>query len=171
MSILQTLAEALAPWQHAFAASKTLSIGVVFAHLGSLLFGGGFAVAADRATLRAFRATADEQRRVLDELEAVHRPVLIALACSFISGVMLVTSEIETFWSSPIYWVKMALIALLLVNGAVLRRSERAARLAADSNDSTRSAQLWSRLRFTSWASALLWLSVVLAGTVLVSAA
>ena len=171
MSILQTLAEALAPWQHAFANSKTLSAGVTFVHLGSLLFGGGFAVAADRQVLRAARTTDDVRRRLLDELDAVHRPVLIALTFSFISGILLVTSEIETFWGSPIYWVKMGLVAALLVNGTMLRSTERAARAAADANGALKTAAMWSRLTLASWASALLWLSVVLAGVVLVGAA
>ena len=171
MSALQTLADLLAPWQSAYSKSKTLSAGVTFVHLASLLFGGGLAVAADRATLRASKLAADARRRLLDELDQVHRPVMIALAGSFVSGALLATADIQTFWTSPIYWTKMGLVLALIVNGAVLRSAERGARAAMDVNDDATQGKLWTRLRVMAWVSIVLWTSVVLAGTVLVGAA
>ena len=171
MSALQTLADVLAPWQSAYSNSKTLSAGVTFVHLASLLFGGGMAVAADRATLRAAKLAAEAKRRVLEELDQVHRPVRFALTGSFVSGALLATADIQTFWSSSIYWAKMGLVLALIVNGAVLRSSERGARLAADANDEATQGRLWKRLTVTAWVSLVLWTSIVLAGTVLVGAA
>ena len=171
MTTLQTLAELLAPWQSAYGNSKTLDTGVTFVHLASLLFGGGFAVAADRTVLRAARAANDVRRGALDALRSTHRPVLVALTFSFLSGLLLVTADIETFWSSPVYWVKMSLVTLLLANGWMLRHTERAAMAMADAGDAAGHDRLWGRLRLTAWLSMLLWASVVLAGTTLVNAA
>ena len=171
MTTLQTLADLLAPWQSAYSNSKTLSTGVTFVHLAGLLYGGGFAVAADRAVLRAAKGADDVRRRVLSELEDTHRPVLIALTVSFVSGVALVTADIATFWSSPVYWAKMSLVMLLLANGWVLRNTERAAIASADAGDVTGERRLWGRLTLTAWLSVILWASIVLAGTTLVNAA
>ena len=169
MISLHALAEVLAPWQAAFSHSKVISIGVTATHLVALLFGGGFAVAADRATLRAVRAGEDvHRRRALDELDAVHRPVLIALTVSFVSGILLLTADIETFAVSPVYWLKMSLVLLLLLNGYVLRATERSARLRYAGSTSPEPMQ-WVRLRATAWLSIVLWASVVVVGTTLVS--
>ncbi|MBI2795705.1 MAG: hypothetical protein HYX65_03250 [Gemmatimonadetes bacterium] len=171
MTTLQTLADLLAPWQSAYSNSKTLSTGVTFAHLAGLLYGGGFAVAADRAALRAAAGADDIRRRVLGELEATHRPVLIALTVSFASGVALVTADIATFWASPVYWAKMGLIVLLLANGWVLRATERAAAVKSDAGDVVGEKALWGRLKLTAWVSLVAWGSIVLAGVTLMGVA
>ena len=169
MTLVQTLAHAFAPWQSLFSDSKTVASVVTGVHLVGLLFGGGLAVAADRSTLRAYRRHPSERASALAELHAVHRPVLLALAVLFLSGVALATADVETFAASPIFVIKLALVTLLLTNGAVLERTERALRLAADGPG--REARLWRRLRTTAYLSLLLWTSTVVAGTVLVNAA
>jgi len=60
-----------------------------------------------------------------------------------------------------VFWVKLALIGLLLANGFVMNRTERA--LAAGGDEST----LWGRLRTISMLSLTLWIATTLAGVVL----
>lgn len=162
--IIHALARLLAPWQSAYSNSKTVSSAVMFVHLAGLLFGGGFAVAADRATLRAARAAPQQRLVALVELDAVHRPVLVGLGILFASGILQVTADIETFAKSPVYWTKMGLVVLLLANGYVLKRTETLlrARNGGEARD-----PLWARLRMTAAASVVLWTAIVLAGTVL----
>jgi uncharacterized membrane-anchored protein len=167
MTLVQTLAHAFAPWQSLFSDSKTVASVVTGVHLVGLLFGGGLAVAADRSTLRAYRRHPSERASALAELHAVHRPVLIALAVLFASGVALATADIETFLSSPVFYLKLVIVALLLANGAVLERTERALRRGAADAET----RLWRRLKATTCLSLFLWTCTVLAGTVLVNAA
>ena len=51
--IVSTLVHLFAPWQSLYSNSKPVATAVTATHLVALLYGGGFAVAADRATLRA----------------------------------------------------------------------------------------------------------------------
>lgn len=169
MTLVQNLAHAFAPWQSLYSDSKTVASVVTGVHLVGLLFGGGLAIAADRSTLRAYRRHPSERASTLAELHAVHRPVLVALAVLFLSGVALAAADVETFAASPIFIAKLALVALLLTNGAVLERTERALRLGPDGP--RRQARLWRRLRATAYVSLLLWTSTVVVGTVLVNAA
>ena len=172
MSIVPALVHAFAPWQSLYSNSKTTETVVTSAHLVAMLFGGGFAVAADRATLRATAQNADGRRRLLQELGTVHRPVLIALGFLFVSGVALATADVDTFAKSPAFAVKLVLVALLLGNGFVLTRTEAALRGApASGADQPREDRLWRRLRTTARLSLLLWTVTVVAGTVLVNAA
>lgn len=165
------LVRAFAPWQTLYANSKTLETSVTFVHLAALLFGGGFAVAADRRTLRT-RVGEGEREAVLAELRATHGPVLVALGLLFVSGLALAAADVETFLASPIFVVKLAIVALLLANGGLLVGTERRLRRpAADGGPRPRSDRLWRRLRATSWASLALWTAVVLVGTMLVNAA
>jgi hypothetical protein len=162
--IIHALAHLLSPWQSAYSNSKAVSSAVFFAHVAGLLFGGGFAVAADRATLRAIRATPAQRLQTLVELDAVHRPVLVGLSLLFASGLLQLAADIETFAASPVYWIKMGLVVLLLANGYTLKRTETLLRVR---NGGEPHDPLWARLRLTAISSLVLWTSIVLAGTVL----
>lgn len=162
--IIHTIAQFLSPWQSIYSNSKAVSSSVTFVHLAGLLFAGGFAVAADRATLRAFRSTSERRLHALNELDAVHRPVLAGLAVIVASGLLQFTADIETFATSPVYWTKMSLVVLLLVNGYVLKRTETTLRSHGGGQPHD---PLWNRLRTASVVSVVLWAGIVLAGTIL----
>lgn len=177
-ALVEALARWCAPWQSLFSDSKVVSTAVVTVHVVALLFGGGLAVAADRATLRAARggpggrAPHDPARRdhLLADLGDVHRPVIVALALANLSGVLLAAADVKTYAASPVFWVKLALVMLLLANGLVLARAESALRRGGGGAEPGAAAH-WRRLRATSWASLALWTLTTVAGTVLTAAA
>src|SRR3954452_1232555 len=169
MTVVHTLAHLFGPWQSLYGDSKTVAAVVNAVHLTGLLFGGGLAVAADRSTLRALKGERADRVRALTELDAVHRPVLLALAVLFVSGVALAGADVETFAASPIFWLKLGVVALLLLNGAVLARTEQALRRMEPGHPGR--ARLWRRLRVATYLSVGLWTGTVVVGTVLVNAA
>jgi len=176
MTIVPALVHAFAPWQSLYSNSKPVETAVTSTHLVAMLFGGGLAVSADRATLRAAAQDPGARRRLLEELGAVHRPVLIALGVLFVSGVALATADVDTFAKSPAFAAKLVLVALLLTNGFFLARTETALRAAPDPSAAgtdarPREDRLWRRLRTTARLSLLLWGVTVVAGAVLVNAA
>ena len=152
----------LKPWNDFYGHSKVAETVVVFLHTGALLLAGGFAIAADRATLRSLRLTADARVQPLKELAAVHRWVITGLTIIVISGLALLASDIETFFGSWIFWLKMALVAALLINGLVMTRTE--ASLAKDAGDAS---PHWRSLRRTAVTSLTLWFTVTLLGVAL----
>lgn len=167
---LHALADILKPWQSLFSNSKVISDGITFLHLAALLFAGGFAIAADRATFRALHGTPADRLALLREMKDVHRPVLMGLAALFASGILLATADVETFGTSPVFFVKMTLVAMLLINGVALERTEEALReLSASDSGTVADQPLWAKLRRTAIASMVLWTSIVLAGTILVN--
>jgi hypothetical protein len=147
----------LISWGSVYANHAALRTLVTFTHVGSLLVGGGFALAADRTTLAA--GAPGEAR--LDELHRTHAIVLAALALLAASGLLLFAADADTFIHSPLFWIKIALVALLLANGAVLR--------AAGSRAAAGGARAWRVLRVTSAASIVLWLLTTLGGTALLN--
>jgi uncharacterized membrane protein len=163
MTAPAALVRLLEPWAQLYGDTNWISTLVVFAHIAALVFAGGLATTLDRGTLRATRESAEAKSRHLDELAAAHRFVLRGLALSFVTGVLLFTADIETYFSAGIYWVKMTLVVLLLVNGYVMTRTERRIRGLSDSTAA------WARLRFTALASLVLWFTIALAGVALVN--
>jgi hypothetical protein len=153
------------PWAQLYGDSTWIATLVVFGHIAALVFAGGLAITLDRATLRAARGGADLKTRQLDDLAAAHRLVLRGLALSVVTGVLLLTADLETYLGSWVYWMKMGLVVLLLVNGFMMTRAERRIRTLTDSADA------WSRLRRIAIASLILWFSIALAGVALVNAA
>lgn len=105
---------------------------VEFLHIGGLLLAGGLAIAADRSTMRALRLPVSERALSMLELAAVHRWVLTGLTVIVVSGLALLTADIETFFGSWIFWTKMGLVILLLTNGFMMTRIERMLALEAD---------------------------------------
>lgn len=166
MHFIASLIQLFAPWQALYSDSKVVSGAVTATHLLGLLFGGGLAVAADRATLRAMSKNADERLQALQNIQTTHRPVLIALGVLFISGFAQATADLKTFLGSWIFWVKLSLVALLLLNGFFLERTETRLRLSVVGDN----ARLWRRLKTTAAMSIALWSATLVAGTLLLNA-
>ena len=153
------------PWKERYSDSKVLETLVVFVHVAGLVIGGGLALATDRATLRAGRHEWPERRRHLLDLAGTHRVVLGSLAAVFVSGALLFFSDVETFATSWVFWVKMGLVALLLINGLVMTSAERA--LGAVGDAGVPPETQWGRLRTVALTSGVLWLATTLAGVAL----
>jgi uncharacterized membrane protein len=163
MPSVAAIARLFSGWNTLFSNSSWIPTTVTTLHILGLLGAGGLAVAADRMTLRA---SVSEATRVSHEIRDVHRPVLLALVLLFVTGVALATADIETFLGSPVFWVKLGLVGLLLLNGLGLARAEGRLSAAAETDVAT-----WRRLRGHAWASLLLWIATTIVGSVLVKAA
>ena len=59
-------------------------------------------------------------------LDASHRVVAPALAVVVATGLLMTASDTGTFLGSRLYWSKMGLVGLLLLNGLGLLAAERA---------------------------------------------
>lgn len=156
------LVHLLQPWNDFYSHSKVTQTIVLFAHIGGLVLGGGLALATDRATFRLGRLAPNERALRLTDLAVAHRTVLAGLSISITSGLLLLASDIETFFGSWIFWTKMILVGLLLANGFLMTRAE--LWLARDATDTSPG---WGRLRTAAIASGVLWYTVTLAGVAL----
>jgi hypothetical protein len=180
------LVNALAPWNEFYSHSPTAQTIVQFLHIGGLLFAGGLAIAFDRGSLRAMRTPVELSKQTmermgtsvlervatasrmthLEELAAVHRWVTSGLAIVLVSGVLLLTADIEAFLGSWVYWIKMVLVIALLVNGRQMNQIEHQLR-----EDPSEESPAWGRLQRVAIRSLALWFTITLAGIALVNAA
>jgi uncharacterized membrane protein len=160
------LTQLAAPWAKFYGHSRLTATVVEFLHIAPLIVAGGLAVALDRSTLRLDHDDPGARERHLAELGTVHRVILGGLAVSLLSGLALLASDLETFWGSWIFWLKMALVVLLLANGGMMTRLERALRANEGDPDAG-----WRRLRNVAIASVTLWLTITLAGVALTNLA
>jgi uncharacterized membrane protein len=158
----ESLVQLLKPWNDFYSHSKTTETIVLFFHVGGLLLAGGLAIAADRGTLRALRTAVAERTVHVRELGAVHRWVLTGLTAVVLSGVALLTSDIETFFPSWLYWTKMAFVVLLLINGLMMTRVEQG--LARDASETS---PHWRALHRTAVSSLALWFTITALGVAL----
>ena len=152
------LAELVRPWASLYEDSKTVSDLVTATHLIGLLVGGGAAVTLDRETLAFARSGEVATPELLGRLARTHRWVLIGIVLLVVSGLLQTASDLKTFLPAPLFWGKLALFALLLVNGWVMLRSERDA-----------AAGRTGRLRLTAGISLTLWIVLTLVGVFLTS--
>ena len=136
---------AVAGWAHLYNDNHAVNTAVTFAHFAGVLVGGGLALSADRAAFSRLGPGIDPR---------LHRWVLGALGVVFVSGMLMMLADLETYLTSAVFWIKMALVVGLLANGYARVRVE--AR-----------GGVW--LRRTSALSASLWLLTLLAGTMLAS--
>jgi hypothetical protein len=159
MTMPGALGSLIAHWASLYSGHAVLRSVVVFAHVGALVGAGGCAIAADRATLHASRSDQAERRIQVEALAATHQVVVAGLAVILVSGLLMCAADLETFLDSRVFWIKMALIVLLLANGAALTAAGRL----VGSGDET----AWVRLRVTAMTSVALWLSITFAGVAL----
>jgi len=156
------MAHLLASWESLYANSAALRTIIAFAHIAGLVGGGGAAVVADRAALSLHRRSSAQRIDHLASLRETHRVVIGGLVAVGVSGVLLLAADSATFLHSWVFWVKMALVALLVVNGLFVIRAEAAAALGRDRG--------WTMLKWTAMASLTLWVLTTLAGAALPNA-
>jgi len=160
MISLDQIAHWVGPWNSLFSHSKAVAGTVTGAHIISLMFGGGLAIAADRTTLRVDRSDAGARTAQVREVKAVHAPVLVWLVILLVSGVLLAAADVETFLPSVWFWIKITLVVLLLINGSILTATER--RLGSGLTDAG-----WARLRTLARTSIALWTATAVVGIVI----
>jgi len=160
--ILDGLTALAAPWATFYSDHAVVRTGVTFVHVGGLLGSGGLALASDRAILRT-GPTSDERQLRLRDLGKTHRPVMAGLSLGVASGLLLIQADLDTYFTSWVFWTKMVLVLLLLGNGLLLLRAERALERNPDLDTG------WPHLRRRAAASISLWVVITLVGTALVN--
>jgi hypothetical protein len=153
------LNHALESWSSLYANHAALRTAIEFTHISGLVAGGGCAITADLATLTAASEGSGTRTTQLHLLQRTHHLVVLGLAALVISGLLLFAADVETFLYSRIFWLKMGLMGLLLVNGALMLHGERQVKRGE--------SRAWARLHHTAVASLVLWFLTTLAGAAL----
>jgi hypothetical protein len=152
-------------WSSVYSNHAALRTGIEFTHIAGLVAGGGSAITADLATIIAARARSSTLAAHLHLLRRTHPIVIAGLMALFASGLLLFAADVDTFWNSRIFWVKMALVLVLLVNGVVLVLNERKVmRVDVDA-----AADAWGHLHLVATTSLILWFLTTLAGSALMN--
>ena len=146
--MMATLSQALASWNSYYGNHQALSVTIRYLHLAALLVGGGTALALDREIFGLPRSAPPVRDATIARLNSAHSLVIGSLGFIVVSGLLMVAADVETYLVSPTFWIKMALVAALLINGVVLARAGRA-------------AAGGRRLVVVSVVSAVLWLVII----------
>lgn len=160
--MVATLLHLAESWASVYSNSPAIRTTVNFVHIGGLVGGGGCAVAADRDAIVALRHDADWRAHHLRRLLHVHRAVIAGLALVVLSGLLLFAADVDTYWHSSIFWLKMTAVTLLLANGALVVRAGSKAEAGHPSG--------WRALRTAAIASLVLWALTTLLGVALSNA-
>jgi hypothetical protein len=153
------LSHLIESWVSLYANHAALRTGVEFVHIGGLVAGGGCAITADLATIVAVRERSASRTTQLHLLKQTHAIVVFGLVALAVSGLLLFGADVQTFLYSRVFWLKMGLMALLLINGFLLLKGERRVQRG--------DLHAWTRLHYTAVASLVLWLLTTLAGAAL----
>jgi hypothetical protein len=143
-------------WASFYSGSAVMRTFVSFVHLAGLVGGGGAAIAADRATLKATRRGLAVTREQVNAIHHTHRVVILGLAGVIVSGVLLFTGDVATYASSKLFWLKMMMVAALMINGAFLVRVGRGVHTPDERTRRT--------MRWTAGLSLALWFLTTLVG-------
>jgi hypothetical protein len=156
LTFLAHLTESWASW---YSNSAPLRTAIEFAHVGGLVAGGGTAIAADRLTIQAARHDAVARQRQIHHIENVHFVVLGGLTFVVLSGFLLFLADVETYVHSKVFWLKMACVVVLMVNGVRLVTEGRRAEVG--------SAEGWLGLKRAAIVSLVFWFVTTLLGVAL----
>src|SRR3954471_16380300 len=163
LATVDALAE---PWQKLYAHSTAVATLVLFGHVAGLLVAGALTFSTEAGALRLDPADDGERRRYLRDVPPPRGAIAIALGIAMLSGLLLFLADLEAFAVSRVFWVKMLLVVLLLVNAVVASRLD-APLLRDEAAVGERREDLWRRRRAGARAAAVLWFALVLSGSAL----
>jgi hypothetical protein len=146
------LTDAFSWWSSYYGDHQALSVTIRYLHLAALVVGGGTAIANDRQIARLERREPPGHGETVRMLSGAHVVVVGSIVLIVITGALMAGADPDTYLASPIFWAKMGLFGLLLLNGWMLRR---AGRHAATLRHAPR------RLIVTAVLSVVFWLAIV----------
>jgi hypothetical protein len=159
MMMTAALRDLATSWGSFYANHAAMRTLIAFAHVGGLVAAGGASMMADREILSAHRRRGQDGSVILRTIHKTHRIILLGLVVVIASGVLLFAADLDAYLVSRLFWIKMALVVALMINGTILTRAER--RLSNNLGDS------WGTLQWTAIASLGLWFLTTLIGTAL----
>ena len=148
-------------WEALYRGNDVVQLLAGLGHLLAVAFAARFALAGDRAALRAERRPPLQRDALLAQIGRAHRPVLIGLGLALLTGLAQLLAQLDYLPGSPWWWLKLAGLAALLANGRLVERA--ASRLRAEPQQ----PEQWRRLRAAARRSVGLWLSLVVLGLLL----
>jgi hypothetical protein len=151
-------------WSSCYGDHQWVSVTIRFLHLAGLIFGGGTALFADRQVWGARNGNSEEREAVVATLNRAHLHVVSWILIVGSTGLVMTLADPGTFLSSRLYWFKILLVGLLVVNGGMMVFLERDA-------DGFGIGKTWPRLVAVAAVSAILWLATLFVGTLLTVAA
>jgi hypothetical protein len=166
--LLASIVSLAQPWADYYNHSSFAQTSVLFLHFSALLIAGGYALAADRWVLRASYDTG-ARAMLLDQLTALHLPVIIGLFVLIMTGTAMALADAEALFSARAFWWKLSSFALLLINGMTLLHAE--LKLRRVPSGDLCSAPEWRSLQWGARRSVSLWLLTLLLGTLVGNAA
>jgi len=149
-------------WSALYSSSAAIRSLLAFVHIGGLVAAGGVAISADLGTLRACRRGGTALQLEIDRLHASHRLVIVSLTLVVMSGMLLMTADLDAYLHSTAFWIKMTLVLALIANGGFLVRAGR--------SDASPGSREQLRLRLVSVTSLALWFGTTLLGAILPNA-
>ena len=159
MMMTAALRDLATTWGSFYANHAAMRTAIAFAHVGGLVAAGGASMMADREILSAYKRREQSGSVALRTVRKTHGVVLAGLAIVIASGVLLFAADLDAYLVSRLFWIKMALVVALMINGAILTRAER--RVSSNLGDS------WGTLQWTAIASLSLWFLTTFIGTAL----
>ncbi len=159
MMMTTALRDLATTWGSFYANHAAMRTAIAFAHVGGLVAAGGASMMADREILSGRRRREQSGSVALRTVQKTHGIVLAGLAIVIASGVLLFAADLDAYLVSKLFWIKMALVVALMINGAILTRAER--RVSSNLGDS------WGTLQWTAIASLSLWFLTTFIGTAL----
>ncbi|MDR0787152.1 MAG: hypothetical protein LBG44_04735 [Gemmatimonadota bacterium] len=162
---MENLLDLFAPWAGFVEHHHALSATLVGLHLMALVIGGGVGIAADWNVLRVRPGDMTGRLTRREDIAAVHRVVLAGVTVLFATGVLITASELDEFLETPVFWIKLVLVALLVVNGAMMTRREKL--LPGRTEAAYTGDGEWGRVRLHAIFSLVLWIATAVAGLVL----
>lgn len=160
-ALVDWIAGLVGPWSDLYADHAGVETWVMFLHLGGVVAAGGVAYTLDRAVLRSHRHGWPRRPDLARALHLSHGAVLGGLAVVFVSGLALTAADARVFLLSWVYWAKMAVVGVLLVNGWFLKRSGERLLEAPEDDEAFRG------LRTAAVRSGGLWALSILAGVII----
>jgi hypothetical protein len=158
------LASGVRVWSSYYSDHQLVSVFVKYLHLAATVVGGGMAVTLDRQVIRALRGDDADRQQALSAIRGSHRVVVPALTLVAVTGLLMTAADLSLFLASTLFWVKMGLVAVLVMNGALLVAAETAVARA-------QGAVGWGRMAAVAVVSVTLWLVTLFVGTWLTVAA
>ena len=145
---MSAITDALTSWAALYSSSDVIQFSAACGHLLAIAYAARYALLGDRAVLRLTSAEArvreaSAARGDLRVLTGAHRHVLSGLSLALLTGLAQLTAQLDYLPQSPVLWVKLLLLVLLLANGRIIQLAGRRGDAGALRPAAVRSIALW----------------------------